>query len=182
MNRAAEMIANQSFVEALVSSGRSPEIAEPDDAYGWLVGSWELEVKHYVVDVRDRNIKGEVHFAWVLEGRAMQDIWIMPLRTDRTSEVDRSCNMYGMTLRIWDPAIKAWRVTWNNPVTGRRDELIGRKEGKNIVQIGNRSDGTPIRWIFSEITPESFRWIGESLTPDGETWKLEGEFVAKRIH
>jgi hypothetical protein len=87
-----------------------------------------------------------------------------------------------MTLRIWDPAIKAWRVTWNNPVTGRRDELIGRKEGKNIVQIGNRSDGTPIRWIFSEITPESFRWIGESLTPDGETWKLEGEFVAKRIH
>jgi hypothetical protein len=111
----------------------------------------------------------------------MQDIWIMPRRTERTSEIDRSCNMYGVTLRIWDPTIKAWRVTWNNPVTGRRDELIGRRHGKNIVQIGTRGDGTPIRWIFSEITPESFRWTGESLMPDGETWKLEGEFLAKRI-
>ena len=47
--------------------------------------------------------------------------------------------------------------------------------------MGTHSDGTPIRWIFTEITPESFRWIGESLMPDGETWKLEGEFRAKRL-
>jgi hypothetical protein len=43
------------------------------------------------------------------------------------------------------------------------------------------SNGTPIRWIFSETTPESFRWTGESLQADGHAWKLEGEFRAKRI-
>jgi hypothetical protein len=181
MNRTAEMIANGPFVDALISAGRSPEIAESDDIYGWLVGSWELDVRHYFIDVRERQIKGEVHFAWTLEGRAIQDIWIMPRRTERPPAKDDIVNSYGLTLRIWDPAKKAWRVTWNNPVTGYHAELIGRRHGKDIVQIGMRNDGTPIRWIFSEITVESFCWTGESLNPDGETWKMEGEFLAKRI-
>jgi hypothetical protein len=62
-----------------------------------------------------------------------------------------------------------------------RDELIGRRSGKDIVQVGAHADGTPIRWIFSEITPESFRWTGEALNPDGRTWRLEAEFHGRRI-
>lgn len=177
-----EIKAREGFREVLAAPERSPEIPESKDAYGWLIGSWELEVLHYMVDVRAHNIRGEVHFGWVLEGRAVQDVWIMPARSDRTSEIDRTRNMYGTTLRLWDPSIQGWRVTWNNPVTGRRDELIGRWSGNNVVQIGTRPDGTPIRWIFTEITPDSFRWVGESLNPDGRSWNLEGEFRAKRIY
>jgi len=66
-------------------------------------------------------------------------------------------------------------------VTGRRDELIGRWGGKDVVQVGTHADGTPIRWMFTEIAPDSFRWTGEALQPDGKTWKLEGEFRARRI-
>ncbi len=168
------------FHTVLAAPGRSPEIPESADVYGWLIGSWELDVHHYVVDVAARHIKGEVHFAWVLEGRAVQDVWIMPPRSQRTADVDKSLNMYGTTLRVWDAAIQAWRVTWINPVTGRRDELIGRRSGSDIVQVGTHSDGTPIRWIFSEITRDSFRWTGEALEPDGKTWKLEGEFRARK--
>ena len=165
----------------LVAQGRSPEIPEAKDVYGWLIGSWELDVRHYWVDVSGRNLKGEVHFAWVLEGRAVQDVWIMPGRSDRQGEPDKSCNMYGTTLRIWDAALEAWRVTWFNPVTGARCDLIGRWSGKEIVQVGALPNGTPIRWIFSEITNESFRWTGESLSPDGKTWELQGDFRARRI-
>jgi hypothetical protein len=82
---------------------------------------------------------------------------------------------------VWDGILQAWRVSWINPVTGARAELIGRWSGKDIVQIGTHADGTPIRWIFSEITPDSFRWTGEALNPDGQTWRLEGEFRAKRV-
>ena len=171
---------NEDFHSVLAASGRSPEIPESADAYGWLIGSWELDVRHYVVDVAARRIKGEVHFGWVLEGRAVQDVWIMPPRSQRTADLDKASNMYGTTLRLWDPLIQAWRVTWINPVTGSRDELIGRWSGKDVVQVGTHSDGTPIRWIFTEITPESFHWIGEALEPNAKTWKLEGEFRAKR--
>src|SRR5262249_28660432 len=169
------------FPAALAEPGRSPEIPEASDLYGWLIGSWELDVITYGVDVRDRHVKGEVHFSWVLEGRGVQDVGIIPRRSERTPDLPKTCNMYGTTLRVWDPALQAWRVTWINPVTNSRDELIGRRSGKDLVQIGTHADGTPIRWIFSEITPDSFRWTGEALEPDGQSWKLQGEFRARRI-
>lgn len=164
----------------LAAPGRSPEIPEAQDLYGWLAGSWDLDVRHYWVDVSARGLKAEVHAAWVLEGRAVQDVWIMPRRSDRTGQPDRTCNSCGTTLRVWDAALQAWRVTWLNPVTGARCDLIGRWSGRDIVQIGTMANGTPIRWMFTEITPDSFRWTGESLQPDGQTWKLDGEFLARR--
>ncbi len=105
----------------------------------------------------------------------------MPRRSERTPDTGKLGNRYGTTLRVWDPSIQAWRVTWINPVSGIHNELIGRRVGKDVVQIGTRRDGTPIRWIFTDITPDSFRWLGEALEPDGKTWKLETEFRARRI-
>src|SRR6187551_3782420 len=47
----------------LMSPGRSPEIPEREDAYGWLVGSWELEVIYYWGrNVSAQHLKGEAHF------------------------------------------------------------------------------------------------------------------------
>ena len=172
---------NAEFQYALTAPGRSPEIDAEADVYGWLMGSWELNVRYYGVDVSARGMKGEAHFEWVLEGRAVQDTWIMPRLSEREAGLDGTMNMYGTTIRAWDPVIQAWRVTYINPVTGQRDELIGRRSGKDVVQVGTHANGTPIRWIFSEITQDSFRWTGEALEPDGKNWKLEGEFAATRI-
>ena len=168
--------------DAWTAPGRSPEIPDAADAYGWLIGGWELDVRHYRVNVADLGIKGEAHFRWALEGRAIEDVWIMPRRSDRTPDLAKTTNMYGTTLRVWNPSIQAWNVTWLNPVTHSRDELIGRWNGKDVVQIGAHADGTPIRWLFTDITPNSFHWTGEALEPDGKTWKLEGEFRAKRMY
>jgi hypothetical protein len=179
MNITAEVRAD--FHSLLAAAGRSPEIPESADVYGWLVGSWALDVFYYGVDVSAQQLKAEAHFGWVLEGRAVQDVWIMPRPAQRTANLDKGGNMYGTTLRVWDATLQAWRVTYINPVTGQRDELIGRWSGKDIVQIGTHANGTPIRWNFSEITPDSFHWTGEVLEPDGQTWRMEGEFRARRI-
>lgn len=169
------------FHTVLAAPGRSPEIPDSADVYGWLCGSWDLDVLHYgAIDVRGRGIRGEVHAGWVLEGRAVQDVWIMPRRSERSANVDRTMNMFGTTLRSWDPTIQAWRIAWTNPVSGHREEQIGRRSGNDIVQMGTRADGTQTRWTFTEITPDSFHWLGEALQPDGITWRLEGEFRATR--
>ena len=105
----------------------------------------------------------------------------MPQLSDRTAASDRTNNMYGTTLRIWDSSIQAWRIHWRNPVHNHFEDQIGRWSGEDVVQIGVRPDGTPTRWTFTEITPESFHWLGEALEGDGRTWKLEGEFRAKRL-
>lgn len=169
------------FHAALAAPGRAPEIPEAADAYGWLIGSWELDVYDHQAETGPRRAEGEVHFGWTLEGRAVQDVWIVPPRSQRHGDLDKTLNLYGTTLRVWDAALQAWRVTWINPVSGKSNTLIGRWSGKDVVQIGISADGTPIRWLFTEITPDSFHWIGESLNPDGRTWKLVGEFRARRL-
>jgi hypothetical protein len=169
------------FFTVLAAEGRSPEIPEPADVYGWLCGSWDLTVVRYRgVDVSARGITGEVHAARVLEGRAVQDVWIMPASADRTTQSDRTMNMFGTTLRSWDPSIEAWRIDWINPVSGHREQQVGRWKGQDILQEGVRADGTKTRWTFTEITANSFHWRGEALYPGKETWMLEGEFIAKR--
>jgi hypothetical protein len=178
----AQVLQTDEMHTALAASGRSPEIPEALDAYGWLVGSWELDVVHYwAMDVSAQGLKAEVQAAWVLEGRAVQDLWIMPRRSDRTAQLDRKLNMYGTTLRVWDATIQAWRITWRNPAGDHYEEQIGRRNGQDVVQLGVRPDGTPTRWRFTEITTRSFHWLGESLAPDGRTWKIEGEFRARRM-
>jgi hypothetical protein len=172
----------EDFQTVLAASGRSPDIPESADAYGWLIGSWELDVRHYWgIDVAAHRIKGEALFGWVLEGRAVQDVWIMPRRSERTADMGKAMNMYGTTLRVWDSSIQAWRITWTNPAGDHHEEQIGRWSGNDVVQLGTRSDGTTTRWRFTEITPDSFHWLGEALEPDGKSWKLEGEFRAKRM-
>lgn len=173
------------FLTALATSGRATEIDEADDVYGWLVGSWSLQVLHYRgFDLRNEGLTGEVHAGWALEGRAVQDVWIMPLREDRRAgrmARDPQNDMYGTTLRSWDPTLRAWRIDWNNPARGHRESQIGRRIGADIVQTGARSNGQATRWRFVDIEPTRFHWIGEALDIDAQTWRLEGEFVATRM-
>jgi hypothetical protein len=169
------------FFSVLAAPGRSSDIPESADVYGWLCGSWDLAVLHYRgINVTARDMRAEVHAARVLEGRAVQDVWIMPRREDRDGYSDRTMNMFGTTLRSWDAAIQAWRIAWTNPASGHREEQVGRWSGPDILQEGTRADGTKTRWTFTEITADSFHWRGEALYPGKETWVLEGEFLAQR--
>ena len=85
-------------------------------------------------------------------------LWITPPRdgpnvgkSERWGPFD---NQYGTTIRVYDPKIDAWRATWIDPCAGYRAELIGRGARKRaeIFQEGTGSDGTHLRWIFSDIT------------------------------
>jgi|ERR1700730_14376607 hypothetical protein len=114
-----------------------------------------------------------------LEGRAIQDLWIVPKREDRNERTPANHNRYGTTIRIFDPKIGAWRVFWFNPVTRDRAELIGRKVGNAIVQQ-SVNDESFSRLIFDDIKPNSFVWRGEISNDGGKTWQLDAEFHARR--
>ena len=66
--------------------------------FGQFIGSWDLD--WYIEGAR---AKGELHFGWVLGGRAIQDVWVVPGR------------FHGSTLRFYDRALGAWRSTWIEP-------------------------------------------------------------------
>jgi hypothetical protein len=170
------------FAHVLISPGPSPQIpASAVEAYNWLIGDWEADVYDYGPGGAKQVSKGEWHFSWVLEGRAIQDVWVVPRRSDRNPSTPPNNNRYGTSIRIYDPKIDAWRVFWFNPVTSDRTELVGRKVGNAIVQQSVAEDGSFTRWTFEDITTRSFTWRGEFSTDGGRTWHLDAEFLAHRM-
>ena len=168
------------FLAALGAAGPAADRTGNMGIYGWLVGSWELDVTRYLDDGATRRRPGEWHFGWVLEGRAIQDVWIVPPRGARSGDAAANVNVYGTTLRVYDPRIDAWHIQWTDPVTQTYLAMIGRKEGDDIVQLGKGTGDTLIRWSFSAITPSSFLWRGEVSAEDGATWRRTVEFLARR--
>lgn len=149
--------------------GPAPDRANAMALYGWLIGDWEMDAEVYADDGTRHTGRGEIHFGWVLQGRAIQDVWILP------------GIFYGTTLRVYDPGLDAWHILWSDPLRQRYTRQIGRARGKDIVQEGKADTGAAIRWSFSEITPVSFLWRGERSFDDGATWQLQSEFRARRI-
>jgi hypothetical protein len=169
------------FLDALGSDGPAADRAGKMALYGQFVGSWTLDVTQFADDGTPRRRRGEWHFGWVLEGRAVQDIWIVPPRGElRQGDAAANVNSYGTTLRIYDPDIDAWRIQWSDPVTRNFLDMIGRAQGRDIVQLGTRPDGHLIRWGFSEIGENFFRWRGEVSGDGGANWRLNVDFTATR--
>lgn len=169
------------FFQALASPGPAPGLEGAAADYGWLVGSWEARVFDYEPDGTRHESRGEWHFAWVLAGRAMQDVWISPPRAVQAETGGAGERVrYGTTLRIHEPATGAWRVAWFNPVTGAETHLVGRRVGSEVVQEGRLADGTQVRWSFVDLTAVSFTWRGEVSADDGLTWRVDAEFFCTR--
>jgi catechol 2,3-dioxygenase-like lactoylglutathione lyase family enzyme len=157
------------FSEILHSAGPAADRVEKMALYGWLIGDWTMDATMYADDGSTHPAHGSVHFGWVLEGRAIQDVWILP------------GFFHGTTLRIYDPGLDAWHILWSDPVKQYFTRQIGRAKGKDIVQEGRNDAGEPTRWSFTDITPDSFCWIGEVSRDDGATWHRQVLFLARRV-
>ncbi len=167
--------------DALLSPAASPDLGELGNLYAGLIGSWDVEVIDYGADESRQTTPGEWHFAWALEGRAVQDVFIVPRRGMRSGlRTASKGNRYGTTIRFPDPVSGQWLIIWINPANGSVNRLTARREGDAIVQVGTDPDGTVRRWTFVEIAPERFHWTGEESNDDGATWRKHTEFFACR--
>jgi hypothetical protein len=169
------------FLVALHATSPDPRQADALALYGQLVGSWEFDNTDYGPDGTSHHAVGEWHFGWVLQGRMLQDVYILPKRGEPVPEGVKS--RYGTTLRVYDPTSHTWRIDYINPANRAGPYhvwLTAKREGADIVQEGRDLDGSMMRWSFREITPSSFHWVGET-SKDGRSWRVEQEMRARRV-
>jgi len=162
-------------IEGLVSNGPNRRFANRLKLFGQFVGDWEIVSTkgHHPSGVRFTS-GGEVHFGWVLGGMAVQDVWMTyNTKTRKTVPV-------GATIRVYDPAIGAWQCTWISVIRRTVQTFLARKVGGEIVLEGEKTPGIPERWIFSDITPNSFRWHSEESRDKGKTWVVTEEMKMNR--
>ena len=112
----------RSFLDALAADGPAADRAGKMKLYGWLIGSWTMDATMHLDSGDTHRGLGEIHFGWVLEGRAIQDVWILP------------GVFYGTTLRVYDPAIDAWHILWGDPLRQFYTRQIGRAQGGDEVR------------------------------------------------
>lgn len=170
-----------SFVKGLVSNGPAEEYKDKLMLYGQFIGDWTADTIEYPDKGIPKHSKWDIRFEWVLEGRAIQDLWITPIRKDNVISWHKPGNRYSTTIRVYDPKIDVWHIVWINPPSGTIVQQIGRQVGNEIIQLGEiDSFGHQSRWIYRDITPNSFRWCNEKTIDHGNSWKLVQEMKAKR--
>jgi hypothetical protein len=177
MTSDAQLPADQRLIDALHAMGPSGEHADKLMLFGQFVGSWDIDWSGTGRDGKPAQATGELHFGWILGGRAVQDTWIMPGRHEPAAPGLRP--FHGTTVRFYDPDLDAWRSTWIEPINARVRRFIGRPVNGDIVLLSDEDDPWP-RWRFTDITPSSARWLGDTSHDNGTTWVFDEQMILAR--
>lgn len=148
------------FVSALVSGQKSNLIPEEYDYWGKLIGSWDIDYVEGMGTSKEKHVRGEWHFSRVLEGLGIQDIFICPVPEERT---DPAQGEYGATIRMYNPRKKVWDMVYT--CLEEMNFFTGIKEDGCIVLTNSRNHRN--RWVFMDISQDSFHWQNETLQKDG---------------
>ena len=81
------------LVRALLADRPASDRAENLKLYEWLVGQWGMDVAMRGAGNAQKTMRGMISAAWVLEGRAIQDVFAVPGL------------FYGTSLRFYDAAV-----------------------------------------------------------------------------
>jgi hypothetical protein len=172
--RAPAADVRRDMIGALPADGPHPSLGGEAGTFDRLVGTWDCDYTFHAEDGTITRAAGELRFGWILDGRAVQDIWITYPQGPNEER------LIGTSVRFFDAKKGVWRVVFVLPALELLTIVEGRAQGDRIVLEGQTSDGKRRRWSFNDITPSSFVWRGERSRDGGKTWRLAEEHHMKR--
>src|SRR2546430_2464185 len=144
-------------IDGLGAEGPFPDFKEKLALFGQFVGDWVIEEARYPrPDGLELRSQGEIHFGWILDGRAVQDVFMT-----RDPDTGRAVPI-GTTVRFYDPKRDAGNLSGSprcrNSSRRSPDEKSGmksswrarrktaiRRNGSSPRSQRTRSGGTPRR-------------------------------------
>jgi hypothetical protein len=91
----------------------------------------------------------------------------------------------GLTVRLYDPGTRQWRLHWANRVNGIFDApMIGRFEdgrGEFYNQELHQGQAVYARFIWSDITATSCRWEQALSADGGRSWETNWIMESTRL-
>ena len=162
------------MITELPALGPHPSLGDQARIFDRFVGTWDCDYSFIAVNGSVSHKPGEVLFGWIIDGLALQDIWI---GYPKSPSDERTI---GTTVRFFDKQSKLWRVVFVAPAFGALTLMQGGAEGDRIVLRGQDKDGSSLRWSFNEMKADSFVWRGERSRDGGKTWTLEEEHHMRR--
>ena len=163
------------LVTAIEAKSPHPSLGDQAKVFDRLVGTWDVEYRDFSQDGKVIHRSGEFIVGWVMDGRAIQDFWIVypsGARKDREVYTD---------LRYYDPKSGTWAAAFIDPEHASVARFTGHAVGDDRLVVETRDfDGTDTRWSINEMRADSFVWREEESLDGGKTWRLTAEHHMKR--
>lgn len=161
------------FFEALVSD-KTNIIPTEYDYFAPLLGDWEFDYYDGYDSPEVRHAKGEWIFRRILEGAGIEDIFVCPSRATRETNPQPD-GEYGVAIRMFNAEKNCYDMVYTT--VGYMTNLTFVKEKENL--IGTLNDDKNSKWVFSEITDNTFRWQNITVLENGK-WRVNCDIYAKR--
>ncbi|MGN1415500.1 MAG: hypothetical protein ACI4XF_01540 [Oscillospiraceae bacterium] len=161
------------FADTLLNNAENI-IPKEYDWYAPLIGDWDFDYYDDLKNEKPRHVVGEWIFRKILEGSIVQDIFICPSRTERTAAPQKD-GEYGSALRKFNFEEKCYDMVYCT-----KDYMIHVKWQKESDKlVGTVQEAPDNRFIFSDITKDSFSWANIQIKDNGIT-KVISKIYAKR--
>jgi hypothetical protein len=120
------------MVTALQARGPNPTLGDQAKIYDRLVGTWDVEYTDFSNDGKVTHRSGEFIVGWVMDGRAIQDFWIVyPSGTRKEREVYTD-------LRYYDPKSRTWPATFIDVEHASVARFTGGAVGDDRIVLDTR--------------------------------------------
>ena len=163
------------MITALQARSPHPALGEQARVFDRLVGTWDVAYTDFSKDGKVTHRSGEFIVGWVMDGRAIQDLWIVyPSGARKEREVYTD-------LRYYDPKSRTWPSAFIDVEHASVARFTGGAVGDDRIVLDTRDfDDTDTRWSINDLRPDSFVWREEESLDGGKTWRLTAEHRMKR--
>jgi hypothetical protein len=173
---AMTLAAAPSVANAAIQPGQRPPAAPapvlPDGAhdFDFEFGNWKAHIAR-----RLKPLTGSTEWVEYNGTSVVRPWWDGRANIGELKVSGPAGKIEGMSVRLYDPASRQWKIHWANAADGALGEAMvggfanGRGEFYNQEMLGDRA--ILVRFIFSGISPRSFRIEQAFSTDGGNSWE-----------
>ena len=132
-----------------------------------LVGTWDVTYEFTDKNGNARRDRGQVHYSWILDGKALQEIWT-------SASEDKDPQPFGTTINFYDRKRQHWTAVWVYPAEGMTLIMTGGEVDGRFVLTGFDESGALQRWSTNVVQSDSIVIRLDISNDDGKTWRPGG--------
>jgi len=175
INLSAQMSRVDNGLQALEKHDKAPAATEH---WGKLVGNWDIVFES--IDSQGNvqsSFEGEWNWFYVLNGFAIQDVFILP---PRKKAEDPKAVFYGIGIRIYNERLNKWESVWVDTGNKKLEFREASSNEKEITLYQTNIEGQKIRINYVDMTKKSFEWKQEVYNEEDGKWIVTQLIHAKK--
>jgi len=169
---AAALVLHAASASAQTAPAQAAEARDGQHDFDFEAGSWKIHLKRM-----EHPLTGS--HTWVeFDGTSVtRKLWDGGAQLERFDTDGPSGHVQGLTLRLYDPESHRWSLYWANQKSGELSlpATVGAfKDGRGEFYDQEMWHGKPIlvRYVWSEITPNSAHFEQAFSDDWGKTWEV----------